>query len=114
MMMDHVSVMGVDLSGMKSSRLSKKDAHYHSGHPAQNLNLILNENKELEEKKEQNPDYKDMEEWPGDRFMGVGIKKMKGYKCKLCIDELNEKRINFWDEKIKENKDWEIVQKIPK
>ena len=74
--------------------------------------LILNENKELEEKKEQNPDYKDMEEWPGDRFMGVGIKKMKGYKCKLCIDELNEKRINFWDEKIKENKDWEIVQKI--
>ena len=44
-MMDHVSVMGVDLSGMKSSRLSKKDAHYHSGHPAQNLNLILNENK---------------------------------------------------------------------
>ena len=33
---------------------------------------------------------KDMEEWPGDRFMGVGIKKMKGYKCNLCIDELKE------------------------
>ena len=58
------------------------------------------------------PNFPDMEEWDGDRYSGVGFKKMKGYKCNLPIDELNEKRRLFWDTKIKENKDWELIAKI--
>ena len=58
------------------------------------------------------PNFPDMEEWDGDRYSGVGFKKMKGYKCNLPIDELNEKRRLFWDTKINENKDWELIAKI--
>lgn len=32
----------------------------------------------------------------GDRFKGEGIKKMKGYKCDMKIDELNKLREEFW------------------
>ena len=42
-------------------------------------------------------EFPDMPEWEGDRFTGIGIKKMKGYKCDLPIDELNKKRDKFWD-----------------
>ena len=35
--------------------------------------------------------FKDMEEIEGDIFVGIGIKRMKGYKCNLKIDELNKK-----------------------
>ena len=58
------------------------------------------------------PQFPDMEEWEGDRYSGVGPKRMKGYKCDLPIDQLNDKRRLFWDTKIAENKNWEIVRKI--
>ena len=58
------------------------------------------------------PKFPDMEEWEGERYKGIGIKKMKGYKCNLPIDELNEKRRVFWDTKINENKDWKLIAKI--
>ena len=58
------------------------------------------------------PNFPDMEEWDGERYSGVGFKKMKGYKCNLPIDELNEKRRIFWDTKINENKEWELIAKI--
>ena len=58
------------------------------------------------------PNFPDMEEWDGDRYSGVGFKKMRGYKCNLPIDELNEKRRIFWDTKINENKEWELIAKI--
>jgi hypothetical protein len=45
----------------------------------------------------------DMEEWPGERYSGIGIKRMKGYKCSLPIDKLNEKRNEFWYAKINRN-----------
>ena len=45
---------------------------------------------------EQKNEFPDMEEWDGDRFKGIGIKKMKGYKCNLQIDKLNQKRDDFW------------------
>ena len=46
-----------------------------------------------EEEKELFPD---MKEWKGERYSGIGIKRMKGYKCSLPIDKLNEKRNEFW------------------
>jgi hypothetical protein len=30
----------------------------------------------------------DMKEWDGDKFSGVGIKRMKAYKCDLATDKL--------------------------
>lgn len=40
--------------------------------------------------------FPDMEEWDGDRITGEGIKRMKGYKCSLPINDLNKKREEFW------------------
>jgi hypothetical protein len=40
-----------------------------------------------------------MEEWEGERYKGIGIKKMKGYKCNLQIDKLNQKRDEFWNKR---------------
>ena len=37
-----------------------------------------------------------MKEWDGDKFSGVGIKRMKGYKCDLATDKLQLLRENFW------------------
>ena len=46
---------------------------------------------------QQKMEYPDMPEWDGDRYTGIGLKRMKGYKCDLPIDELNKKRDEFWD-----------------
>ena len=46
---------------------------------------------------QQKEEFPDMPEWDGDRYTGIGIKKMRGYKCDLPIDELNKKRDEFWD-----------------
>ena len=35
---------------------------------------------------------KDMEEWDGDRYVGIGIKKMKAYKCNLKYTDLQKKK----------------------
>ena len=43
--------------------------------------------------------FPDMEEWEGDRYSGIGIKRMKAYKCNLPIDELNKLRDKFWNTK---------------
>ena len=45
----------------------------------------------------QKEEFPDMEEWEGERYKGIGIKRMKGYKCKLQIDKLNKKREDFWN-----------------
>ena len=45
---------------------------------------------------EQKNEFPDMEEWEGERYKGIGIKRMKGYKCNLQIDTLNKKRDDFW------------------
>ena len=36
------------------------------------------------------PNFPDMEEFDGNLYKGVGIKRMKGYKCNLPINKLNE------------------------
>ena len=37
---------------------------------------------------------------------------MKGYKCRLPINELNEMREKFWTTKMEENSNWRIIQQI--
>ena len=57
--------------------------------------------------------FKDMEEIKGDIYVGIGIKKMKGYKCDLIIDELNKKREQFWKIKTNtKNKNWIVWSTI--
>ena len=53
--------------------------------------------------------FEDMEEIKGDIYSGVGIKKMKAYKCDLKIDELNKLREEFWTSKIKLKNKWKII-----
>ena len=45
----------------------------------------------------QKDEFPDMPEWEGERSKGIGIKRMKGYKCSLYIDKLNQKREEFWN-----------------
>lgn len=58
------------------------------------------------------PEFPDMEEWEGDRYKGIGIKRMKGYKCNLPINKLNELREKFWIKKINEDERWKIIQQV--
>ena len=58
------------------------------------------------------PEFPDMEEWEGNRYKGIGIKRMKGYKCNLPINQLNEMREKFWEKKINEDERWRIIQQI--
>ena len=57
--------------------------------------------------------FPDMKEWKGYRYTGVGIKRLKGYKCDLPIDKLNEKRDEFWSCRNSHNnpnyKTWRII-----
>ena len=72
-----------------------------------------NETKELNiYKNKRDPNFPDMEEWPGEKYKGYGIKRMKGYKCDLPIDKLNELREKFWTIKTKENPKWHIIHQI--
>ena len=49
-------------------------------------------------KKDIGPDqgFPDMDEFDGNLYKGVGIKRMKGYKCNLPINKLNEWIEKFW------------------
>ena len=70
-------------------------------------NNIKNKNKRREEQKIIH--FEDMEEIEGEVYVGIGIKKMKGYRCDLKIDELNEKREYFWNIKTNyKNDNWKI------
>ena len=40
-------------------------------------------------------EFPDMPEWEGEKYKGIGIKRMKGYKCDLKIDELTKERDKF-------------------
>ena len=61
----------------------------------------------------QRKEFPDMEEWEGERYKGIGIKKMKGYKCSLPIDKLNQKREEFWGARNSHNNSnyriWRII-----
>ena len=83
---------------------------------SESLNMSLDSYRSLNSRKKSNngpdPNFPDMEEWDGDRYKGIGIKRMKGYKCSLPIDKLNEMRELFWTTKIEENDRWRIIQQV--
>ena len=67
-------------------------------------NVLKNQNKEknyyfskFPSISEQKLQFPDMKEWEGERYSGIGIKKLKGYKCTLPIDQLNKIREDFWN-----------------
>ena len=74
----------------------------------------LDDRTNFSRKKDNGPDpnFPDMEEWEGERYKGVGIKRMKGYKCNLPIDKLNELREKFWLTKLNEDENWRIIQQV--
>ena len=73
--------------------------------------LINNNNTNIREEKKDEIvlDLEDMEEVKEDIYVGIGIKRMKGYKCNLKINELNIKREYFWNAMTYyKNKNWKI------
>ena len=60
-----------------------------------------------------NEKFEDMEEINENIYVGIGIKKMKGYKCTLKIDELNKLREHFCEIKTNtNNSNWIIWKTI--
>ncbi len=66
---------------------------------------------EKDERDKLNPRFKNMPEWEGDRYKGVGLKRMKGYICSLQIDKLNMLRDEFWSSKIREKPIWRNIRR---
>ena len=77
-----------------------------------NLDNSYEKKKKNKNKSGPDPNFPDMEEWEGERYKGVGIKRMKGYKCDLPINQLNEMREKFWTTKINEDENWRIIQQV--
>ena len=53
--------------------------------------------------------FTDMPEWEGDIYKGFGIKRMKGYRCSLNIDELNKIRDHFWRSRVENRERWQYI-----
>lgn len=85
-----------DKSKMQKTNATKAET------PELNLSNMNNSEYKLD------PEFEDMPEWEGERYKGYGIKRMKGYKCELKIDELNKKREKFWASK-KNSKQWKTI-----
>lgn len=43
-------------------------------------------------------------------YRGVGVKRMRGYKCNLTIDKLNELREEYWNYRIKQKLVWQTIR----
>ena len=57
--------------------------------------------------------FEDMEEVKEEVYVGIGIKRMRGYKCDLKVDELNKLRNYFWEIKTNtNNKNWLVWDTI--
>lgn len=54
--------------------------------------------------------FQDMPEWDGERYKGEGIKRMKGYKCDIPINELYKIREDFWITKFKTGLIWKSLR----
>ena len=72
-----------------------------------------NINNNLEIKSKDKDLESDMKEYENEKFSGIGIKKMKAYKCDLTLNELNQKRERFWKLKMNpKHKNWTIWKVI--
>ena len=62
------------------------------------VNQVYGSERKRSNKKDDGPaqNFPDMEEFDGNLYKGVGIKRMKGYKCNLPINKSNEWREKFW------------------
>ena len=52
--------------------------------------------------------FRDFPEWD-ERYTEYGIKRMRAYKCNLKIDELNKLRDKFWNSKVENRHQWQII-----
>ena len=43
-------------------------------------------------------------------YRGVGVKRMRGYKCNLTIDKLNELREEYWGIRIRQKLIWQTIK----
>lgn len=98
-------------SGVVEVKRTKKSKHNREEDRGGDDELNNSEVAQLENKMRKQ--FPDMKEWKGNRYTGIGIKRMKGYKCNLPIDKLNEKRSEFWSSKSSEEpsirKTWRVI-----
>ena len=67
----------------------------------------------VRDKNTEKEDFGDMEEVQEDIYIGIGIKRMKGYRCNLKVDELNKLREHFWEVKTNsKNNNWLVWNTI--
>ena len=67
------------------------------------------------ENKFEDENFEDMDEIQEDIYIGIGIKRMKAYKCDLKINELNSLRQRFWKVKTNHNNKnwitWDVIKR---
>ena len=74
-----------------------------------NLNLGPAYEPYLQSKQDENFNYKEID----NEYVGVGVKRMKGYICPVTFEELQKLREDFWSSRIEGNKVvWEILHMI--
>jgi hypothetical protein len=73
-------------------------------------NTISKKDNEKEKEETNDAKFKDMPEWDGERYRGEGVKRMKGYKCNLKIDDLSNLREEFWQSKIQTKIIWKHIR----
>ena len=77
------------------------------------LNQAEGSERKKSNKKDEGPaqNFPDIEEFDGNLYKSVGIKRMKGYKCYLPINQLNEWSEKFWMTR-NEDENLRIIQQI--
>ena len=74
-----------------------------------NLNLGPAYEPYLQSKQDENFNYKEID----NEYVGVGVKRMKGYICPVTFEELQKIREDFWSSRIEGNNVvWEILHMI--
>ena len=74
-----------------------------------NLNLGPAYEPYLQSKHDENFNYKEIE----NEYIGIGVKRMRGYICPVTFEELQKIRDDFWSSRIEGNKSiWEVLHMI--
>ena len=98
------------MGSCQDNRVVETNQRGRKGHRNKNSSSFADEPPMYSKQKEEFPDK---EEWPGDRFTGIGIKRMRGYKCNLPIDKLILERNYFWKTRGQSghrlNKIWRVI-----